>query len=88
MTYCMYSYVLQMHNILSAMVEANWLICVFLILHFLVPTIQKLGLYLEKVTDWEAFGYQLLPEEKEYLIEVATCTNYYVISLDILYRLT
>ena len=31
---------------------------------------QKLGIYLEKVTDWEAFGYQLLPEDKEHLIEV------------------
>ena len=50
-----------------------------------MPTIKKLGLYLEKVTNWEAFGYQLLPEEKEDLIEVATCTHYYVISLDILY---
>ena len=48
-------------------------------MHFLVPSIKKLGLYLEKVTDWEAFGYQLLPEKKEYLIEVATCTHYYVI---------
>ena len=44
-------------------------------MHFLVPSIKKLGLYLKKVTDWEAFGYQLLPEEKEYLIEVATCTS-------------
>ena len=51
-------------------------------MHFIVPTIQKLGLYLEKVTDWEAFGYQLLPEEKEHLMEIATCTHYYVISLD------
>ena len=41
---------------------------------FLVPTIQKLGLYLEEVKDWEAFGYQLLPEEKEDLMEVATYT--------------
>ena len=48
-------------------------------MHFLVPTIKKLGLYLKKVTDWEAFGYQLLPEGQEYLIEVATCTHYYVI---------
>ena len=70
------------------MVEANWLICVFLIIHFLVPTIQKLGLYLEKVTDWEAFGYQLLPERKEHLMEVATCTHYYVISLGFLYCVT
>ena len=52
---------------------------------FLVPTIQKLGMYLEKVTDWEAFGYQLLPEEKGYLMEVATCIHYYVTSLAILY---
>ena len=37
---------------------------------FIVPTMQKLGIYLEKVTDWEAFGYQLLPEDKEHLIEV------------------
>ena len=31
---------------------------------------QKLGSYLEKVINWEAFGYQLLPEEKEHLVEV------------------
>ena len=48
-------------------------------MHFLVPSIKKLILYLEKVTDWEAFGYQLLPEEKEHLIGVATCTHCYVI---------
>ena len=31
---------------------------------------QKLGIYLEKVMNWEAFGYQLLPEDKEHLVEV------------------
>ena len=31
---------------------------------------QKLGIYLEKVMNWEAFGYQLLPEDKEHLMEV------------------
>ena len=41
-----------------------------LVIIIVVPTIQKMGLYLEKVTDWEAFGYQLLPENKEYLMEV------------------
>ena len=35
-----------------------------------VPTMQKLGSYLEKVLDWEDFGYQLLPESKEYLVQV------------------
>ena len=70
-----------------AMVMAIWLICVFLIIHFLVPTIQKLGLYLEKVTDWEAFGYQLLPEAKEHLIEVTTCTHYYLIRCSLLCKL-
>ena len=35
-----------------------------------MPTIQKMGVYLEKVTDWEAFGYQLLPENRKYLMEV------------------
>ena len=29
-----------------------------------------MGIYLEKVTNWEEFGYQLLPEEKEHLMEV------------------
>ena len=33
---------------------------------------QKLGSCLEKVTDWEAFGYQLLPEDKEHLVQVHT----------------
>ena len=42
----------------------------------IVPTIQKLGLCLEKVANWEAFGYQLLPEAKEHLIEVTTPTHY------------
>ena len=31
---------------------------------------QKLGIYLEKVMKWEVFGYQLLPENKEHLMEV------------------
>ena len=31
---------------------------------------KKLGSYLEEVLDWEKFAYQLLPEEKEYLVEV------------------
>ena len=35
-----------------------------------MPTIQKMGIYLDKVVDWEAFGYQLLPEDKEHLMEV------------------
>ena len=41
---------------------------------FLVPSIKKLVSYLEKVKNWEAFGYQLLPEQKEHLVEVATCS--------------
>ena len=60
--------------ILLAIVMANSLVVNLCIIHFLVPTVQKLELYLEKVTDWEAFGYQLLPEEKEYLLEVTACT--------------
>ena len=35
-----------------------------------MPTIQKMGIYLDKIVDWEAFGYQLLPEDKEHLMEV------------------
>ena len=31
---------------------------------------KKLVRYLDKVVDWETFGYQLLPEEKEHLIQV------------------
>ena len=31
---------------------------------------QKMGIHLEKVINWEAFGYQLLPEDKGHLIEV------------------
>ena len=31
---------------------------------------QKLGSYLERVLNWEEFGYQLLPEDKEYLVQV------------------
>ena len=30
-----------------------------------------MGTYLEKVTDWEEFGYHLLPENKEHLMEVS-----------------
>ena len=41
-----------------------------LVIIIVVPTIQKMGLYLEKVKDWEVFGYQLLPENKEHLVEV------------------
>ena len=41
---------------------------------FTVPTIQKLSIYLEKVTDWETFGYQLLPEDKEQVIQVQIST--------------
>ena len=37
---------------------------------FIVPTMKKLGQYLEEVVDWEKFAYQLLPEEKEHLVEV------------------
>ena len=66
---------------------ANNLVVNLHIIHFLVPTIQKLELYLEKVTDWEAFGYQLLPEEKEYLLEVTACTHYYLIVHSLLYNL-
>ena len=29
-----------------------------------------MGIYLDKIVDWEAFGYQLLPEDKEHLMEV------------------
>ena len=35
---------------------------------------QKLTSFLEKVTDWEAFGYQLLPEDKEHLVQVHIAT--------------
>ena len=42
-----------------------------------------MGIYLEKVADWQAFGYQLLPEEKENLVEVASFmlhdNNYFVL---------
>ena len=31
---------------------------------------KKLVPYLDKVPDWERFGYQLLPEAKEHLIQV------------------
>ena len=31
---------------------------------------KKLGSYLVGVSDWEKFAYQLLPEEKEHLVEV------------------
>ena len=31
---------------------------------------KKLVPYLDKVPDWETFGYQLLPEKKEHLIQV------------------
>lgn len=42
---------------------------------FSEPTMQKLGFYLERVTEWEAFGYQLLPEDKGYLVEVSFCSS-------------
>ena len=38
---------------------------------------QKLVPYLDKVVEWEKFGYQLLPEDKEHLVEVCTYVNYY-----------
>ena len=46
---------------------------------FVVPTIQKMSIYLENVMDWEKFGYYLLAGDKEQLIEVAT--NYCSCSL-------
>ena len=33
-------------------------------------TVEKLGSYLERVSDWEEFGYHFLPEDKEYLVQV------------------
>ena len=45
-----------------------------------MPTIQKLGIYLDKVVDWEAFGYQLLPEDKEHLMEVIIKASLTVVS--------
>ena len=38
---------------------------------------QKLVPYLDKVVDWEKFGYQLLPEDKEHLVQVYTYVNNY-----------
>jgi len=32
----------------------------------------KLFSYLESVTEWEAFGYLLLPKDKDYLIKVCS----------------
>jgi len=31
---------------------------------------KKLVSYLQRVNDWEALGYQLLPEQKEHLVLV------------------
>ena len=44
---------------------------------------KKLVPYLDKVPDWERFGYQLLPEEKEHLIQVAidNYDNYFVLCI-------
>ena len=39
---------------------------------FIEPTLQKLGSFLEKLLEWEAFGIQLLPEDKTYLVEVCS----------------
>ena len=36
---------------------------------------RKLVLYLKKVTDWEAFGYSLLPEKEEHLVKVVMANN-------------
>ena len=44
-------------------------VCLY-ICFMIVPTMQKLGSFLEKVMDWEEFGYQLLPEDKEHLVQV------------------
>ena len=48
----------------------SYITYVIILIIFIVPTMKKLVSYLEEVLDWEKFAYQLLPEEKEYLVEV------------------
>ena len=48
---------------------------IYAVINFIEPTMQKLGLFLVKLLEWEAFGIQLLPENKTYL--VAVCSYVY-----------
>ena len=36
---------------------------------------RKLVSYLKKVTNWEVFGYSLLPEKEEHLVKVVMANN-------------
>ena len=45
---------------------------IYTVINFIEPTLQKLGSFLEKLLEWEAFGIQLLPEDKTYLVAVCS----------------
>ena len=47
-------------------------------LMFVVPTMQKLCLYLETLTQWEEFGKQLLPKDKGHMLEVRVWLHYWL----------